>query len=57
MTTITKIVKPLIPTLGKPGMKTMRAIDVRDILIAIRESRMANRRVRVYSDQGFVPHS
>lgn len=54
---ITKIVKPIAANLGKPGLSTKRACTVRDILVAIRESRNAKKRVRVYSSAGFVPNS
>ncbi|MCX6499584.1 MAG: hypothetical protein NTU93_12420 [Arthrobacter sp.] len=57
MTTITKIARNLRTQLGAPGLKTKRACDLRDILIAIRESQRAKSRVRVYSDAGFVPNS
>lgn len=57
MTTITKIARSLRGQLGKPGLATKRACDVRDILIAIKESAHAKRRVRVYSSDGFVARS
>ena len=57
MTTITKLAKTLVPLLGKPGLSTRRACCRRDILVAIRESRVAKKRVRVYSSAGFVPNS
>ncbi len=57
MTAITNIIRKLRPALGKPGLATKRACDVRDILIAMRETQNAKRRVRVYSDAGFVPNS
>jgi hypothetical protein len=56
MTTATKIARGLRASLGKPGLSTKRACDVRDILIAIRETASAKRRVRVYSSAGFVPN-
>ena len=57
MTTATRIARQLKPSLGKPGLSTSRACDVRDILIAVRESTNAKRRVRVYSSRGFVPNA
>ena len=48
MTTATRIARQLKPSLGKPGLSTSRACDVLDILIAVRESTNAKRRVRVY---------
>lgn len=58
MTTTTSKVRELRAQLGTPGLKTRRACDVRDILLCMQAAQKnARRRVRVYSDAGFVPNS
>ena len=51
MTALTRIIKSLKPGLGKPGLSTRRAVDTRDVLVAIKLASIAKRRVRVYSDR------
>lgn len=53
---ITQIARALRPQLGKPGLSTARACTVRDILVCVRESARAKKRVRVYSRMGFLPN-
>lgn len=57
MSKITNEIRKLRALLGKPGLATRRACDVRDILICMRETANAASRVRVYSSAGFVPNS
>lgn len=57
MSTASKTLRALFASIPAKSTKTARAIDREDIRIAIRKAREAKRRVRVYSDEGFVPNS
>ena len=49
------ILAALAPDFGKPGLSTRRAIGADEVREAFAALPQAKRRVRVYSEQGFVP--
>lgn len=57
MTTLTKQLRAIRNQVGAPSKSTARSCDWADVLVALRESTAAKRRVRVYSQAGFVPNS
>jgi len=56
-TKLLQLVRKLRSELGKPGLSTLRACSVSDIFLCIRKTAEAKRRVRIYSDDRFVPNS
>ena len=57
MSTQTQALRALFAQVPANSTATARAIDRDDIRLALRKAREAKRRVRVYSDAGFVPNS
>ena len=57
MTTLTKQLRIVRQQVGAPSKSTARSCDWDDVRAALRESKEAKRRVRVYSAAGFVPNS
>ena len=53
--TFENILATLAPDFGKPGLSTRRAIGADEVREAFAALPQAKRRVRVYSEQGFVP--
>lgn len=53
--TVQEVINLLAPHFGPPNRATMRAIGPDEVERAYRELPNAERRVRVYSNQGFVP--
>lgn len=51
------IARKLRAELGKQGLATRRACSIHEIVEAMRATRSAKKRVRIYSTQGFVPSS
>lgn len=51
------IITALAVDFGKPGLSTRRAISQAEVVEAIAALPTAKKRVRVYSEQGFVPNS
>ena len=56
-TALLQLARKLRSELGKQGLSTRRACSVSDIFLCIRKTAEAKRRVRIYSDYGFVPSS
>jgi hypothetical protein len=54
---LTKQLREIKPYVGKPSLRTARTITWDDVRLALSEVKNAKRRVRVYSDAGFVPNS
>lgn len=52
-----QIISALSASFGKPGLSTRRAISADEVQEAIAALPNAKKRVRVYSEQGFVPNS
>ena len=57
MTTLTQQLRAVRQQVGAPSKATARSCDWDDVRAALRESKSAKRRVRVYSAAGFVPNS
>lgn len=57
MSTASRQLRELFGRVPDKAMQTRRPIDREDIRIAIRKTREAKKRVRIYSDMGFVPNS
>jgi hypothetical protein len=53
----TEIFSTLSASFGKPGLSTRRAVSETEVSEAIAALPTAAKRVRVYSEQGFVPNS
>lgn len=55
--TIDTIITALTAEFGKPNLSTKRAISADEVRAAFAAIPQAKRRIRVYSNQGFVPNS
>lgn len=55
--TIDTIITALTAEFGKPNLSTKRAIGADEVRTAFAAIPQAKRRIRVYSNQGFVPNS
>ena len=55
--TLETILTALSQEFGKPGLATKRAIGADEVCEAFAALPQAKKRIRVYSEQGFVPNS
>lgn len=57
MTTLTKQLRKIKKQLPEKSLSTARACDWEDVRLVLKNLHKAKRRIRVYSDAGFVPNS